>query len=102
LAFEEEEFEDMINIYVAAAIANNRNHEDCNDVPKSCKAATESPLAEKWDMAIIAKLDAIGHDQVFGDFVELLERRKALPCNWVYKIKRDGADNVQQFKARLD
>jgi hypothetical protein len=24
-----------------------------------------------------------------------------LPSHWVYRIKRDGAGNVQQFKARL-
>jgi hypothetical protein len=45
--------------------------------------------------------DAIGQNQVFGDFVELPEGRNALPSHWVYKIKRDGAGNVQRYKARL-
>jgi hypothetical protein len=33
--------------------------------------------------------------------VELADGRKAFPSHWVYKIKRDGTGNVQQFKARL-
>ena len=33
--------------------------------------------------------------------MELPEGRKALPSHWAYKIKHDGAGNVQQFKARL-
>jgi hypothetical protein len=33
--------------------------------------------------------------------MELPEGRKALPSHWVYKIKRDGAGNVQQFKGRV-
>jgi hypothetical protein len=36
-----------------------------------------------------------------GDFVELSERRIALVSHWVYKIKRDGAGNVQRNKPRL-
>jgi len=101
LALEDEEFEDMIPIYAAAAISNNHDHEDGIDDPKSYKAATESPLAEKWDTAMKAELDVIGQHQVFGDFVELPEGRKVLPSHWVYKIKRNGAGNVQRFKARL-
>jgi hypothetical protein len=58
LTLEDEEFEDMIPIY-AAAVASN-DHEDGIDDSKSFKAATESPLADKWDMTMKAELDAIG------------------------------------------
>jgi hypothetical protein len=100
LALEDEEFEDMIPIYVEAAISNNHNHDDGIDDAMSYKPATESLLTEKWDTAISGELDEIGQHQVFGDFVELLEGRKAVPSHWVYKIKCDGAGNVQRFKAR--
>jgi len=99
LALEDEEFEDMIPIYAAAVISDDQ--EDGIDDPKSYKAATESTLADKWDTAMKEELDAIGQHQAFGDFMELPEGRKALPSHWVYKIKRDGAGNVQQFKGRV-
>jgi hypothetical protein len=49
LALEDEELEDMIPIYAAAAISDD--HEDGID-PKSYPAATMSPLAEKCDTAM--------------------------------------------------
>jgi hypothetical protein len=100
LALRDEELEVMIHIYATAAISDD--HEDGIDDPKSYKAATEPPLADKWDTAMTEEFDAIGQHQVFGDFVELPEGRKALPSHWVNNIQRDGADNVQRFNARLD
>jgi len=47
------------------------------------------------------EFNAIGQHQVFGEFVELPEGRKALRSHWVYKIKRNGATNVQRFNATL-
>jgi len=73
LVLKDEEFEDMIPIYAAAAISNNHHHKDGIDDPKFYKAATESPLANKWDTAMKEQLNAIGQHQVFGDFVELPE-----------------------------
>jgi hypothetical protein len=99
LSLEDEEFEDMIHIYAAAAISDD--HGDGIDNPKSYKAATESPLANNWDMVMKEKLDAIGQQQVFGDFVALPEGRKALPNHRVHKMKREGAGNVQWFKSRI-
>jgi hypothetical protein len=99
LALEDEEFEDGIPICAAAAISGD--HDDGIDDPKSYKAAPESPLAEIWDTAIKDELHAIGQHQIFADFMELPEGRKALPSHWAYKIKRDGAGNVQWFKATL-
>jgi len=75
LALEDEEFVEMIPIYTAPAISNNGDHEDGIHNPKSCKSATESPLAENLDTAMEEELDAIGLHQVFGDLMELPEGR---------------------------
>ena len=70
LALKDEEFEDMIPIYAAAAISND--HEDGIDNPKSYKAATESPLADKWDTAMKEELD---------DLVSI----KSLEISWSFR-----------------
>jgi hypothetical protein len=95
---EDEGFDDIIPIHTAAEICDD--HEDGIDDRKSYKAATEFPLTIKCHTVMKEELEGIGQHQVFGDFMELPEERKALPGHWVHKIKRDGASNVQRFKAR--
>jgi len=65
---------------------------------KTSKAPTESLLVEKLNTAIKGEFDSIGQQQVFRDFKELLEERKAVPSRWVYIIKSDWAGSVQRFK----
>jgi len=97
LALKDQEFEDVSLTYTGAAIYDDHKY---SIHPKSFKAASKSPLTEKWDTVMKEQLDAIGQHRVLGDFVQLPEGRKALPSHWVYKILRDGAGNVQRFDAR--
>jgi hypothetical protein len=98
LALEDEEFENMIPIDTAAAISVD--HQQAIDT-KLNKAVTKSLLADQWDTAMTVEFHYIGHHQVFGDFMEIPEGKMALASHWVYKIERNGAGNVQWFKARL-
>jgi hypothetical protein len=90
LHFEDVEFEDMIPLYAAAAIPKNHDCEDEIDDQKSCKAATESPLATKQDTAMKEQFHATSQDQLFGDFVERPEGRKVLPSDLLCTIKCNG------------
>jgi len=58
LALEDEELENMIPIYAAAAITDN--HENGIDDWKFDRVATEFPLADECDTWIKGKLDVIG------------------------------------------
>jgi len=98
LALEDEEFEDMIPISAAAILSND--YDEGID-PKSYKSATQSALTETWNMVMKEELDANGQHYVFGYLVELPDRRKASPCEWVYMIQNNGAGNVWWLKARL-
>jgi hypothetical protein len=83
----------MIPIYAAAMIS--KDYEACIDNQKSYKAVAKSPLAATLYAVMKPELDAIHQHQVFGNFVEFPEGRKAFSSRWVYKIERNEADNVQ-------
>ena len=41
------------------------------------------------------------HKNKTCDLVPLSQRRKAIGNKWVYKIKHDGNDQVERYRARL-
>jgi len=51
-------------------------------------------------MGMKNEIPGIGQHHVFGEFMELPEWRKALPCHCVYNIKCDGAGSGERFKGR--
>jgi len=101
LAPDNEEYDDYLAPIFAAACISDSSATDSIIDPKSLKAALESSHSDEWDKAMREELSAIEQNEVFGDLMELPEGRKAIPSHWVYKVKCDGAGNVQRFKARL-
>jgi hypothetical protein len=68
---------DMIPIYSIAEILNNYNHRDSIDNAMSLNSEPESPLTRYWNMAITQVRDTTVQHHVFGDCVELPEKRMA-------------------------
>jgi len=99
LALEHKAFEAMVSICGAAVLHDQ--HEVGINNPKCFDPATVAPLTEKCHIVMKEELDAICPHWVIGDFMKHSEGGKAMPIHWVYKIKCNGARNVQQFNPSL-
>jgi hypothetical protein len=53
-----------------------------------------------WMTTMQEEIEAL-HKNNFCDFVPLPQGRMAIGNKWVYKIKRDDNDQVEQYCARL-
>lgn len=53
-----------------------------------------------WMAAMQEEIESLHRNKTW-DLVVLLEGRKAIGSKWVYKIKRDGNDQVERYRARL-
>jgi hypothetical protein len=53
-----------------------------------------------WMTTMQEEIEAL-HKNNFWDFVPLPQGRMAIGNKWVYKIKRDDNDQVEQYCARL-
>uniref|UniRef100_A0A2N9GLP2 Gag-Pol polyprotein n=1 Tax=Fagus sylvatica TaxID=28930 RepID=A0A2N9GLP2_FAGSY len=68
--------------------------------PSTFHEATKSQEAPMWMVAMQEEIEAL-HKNKTWDLVPLPQGRKAIGNKWVYKIKRDGNDQVERYRARL-
>jgi hypothetical protein len=68
--------------------------------PSTFPEALNSSDASQWMAAMHEEIEALHRNKTW-DLVELPKGRKAIGNKWVYKIKRDGNDQVERYRARL-
>ncbi|KAH9707030.1 Integrase catalytic domain-containing protein [Citrus sinensis] len=68
--------------------------------PSTFHEALESSDIALWMTAMQEEIEAL-HKNKTWELVPLPHGRKAIGNKWVYKIKRDGNDQVERYRARL-
>ncbi|KAH9669265.1 hypothetical protein KPL70_021724 [Citrus sinensis] len=68
--------------------------------PSTFHKALESSDIALWMTAIQEEIEAL-HKNKTWELIPLPRGRKAIGNKWVYKIKRDGNDQVERYRARL-
>ncbi|CAI7730325.1 unnamed protein product [Closterium sp. NIES-54] len=68
--------------------------------PATLKEALESRDAEEWNKAMESELKSIEENGTW-ELVELLEGRKAIMSNWLFKIKSYADGEIERYKSRL-
>ena len=68
--------------------------------PSTFHKALNSSDVTLWMTAMHEEIEAL-HKNKTWELVPLPHGRKAIGNKWVYKIKRDGNDQVERYRARL-
>ncbi|KAH9659545.1 hypothetical protein KPL70_023885 [Citrus sinensis] len=71
-----------------------------NGEPSTFHEALESSDIALWMIAMQEEIKAL-HKNKTWELIPLPRGRKAIGNKWVYKIKRDGNDQVERYRARL-
>lgn len=70
------------------------------DDPETVEEALSRHDGLQWKKAILDEYNSLLLNQTW-DLVDLPPNRKAIPCKWVFKTKRDGDGVIVRHKARL-
>jgi Reverse transcriptase (RNA-dependent DNA polymerase)/gag-polypeptide of LTR copia-type/Integrase core domain/GAG-pre-integrase domain/Zinc knuckle len=70
------------------------------DEPQSLKEVQQREDWQLWEASMHEEYAALRSKGVFTE-VDLPDDVKALPCRWVYKIKRDQHGKVEKYKSRV-
>lgn len=70
------------------------------DEPATIDEALKGNHAKEWKEAAILEYSALMENNTW-ELVKLPKRRKAIRCNWVFRVKYDGNGEVERFKGRL-
>ena len=73
--------------------------EESSEEPCSFEEAVTSPCKVKWEKAMEEEIKSL--DDNVWELVEPPAGWKIVGSKWVYKIKHDGEERVQRYKARL-
>lgn len=68
--------------------------------PSNLQEAMSSPDVSQWMETMQEEIEAL-HKNKTWELVPLPQGRKAIGNKWVYKIKRNGDDQVEWYRARL-
>ena len=68
--------------------------------PSTFHEAIKSLHKSLWMIAMQEEIEALDKNKTW-DLISLLQGRKAIGNRWVYKIKRDANNQVEQYRARL-
>ncbi|GJY77060.1 retrovirus-related pol polyprotein from transposon TNT 1-94 [Tanacetum coccineum] len=68
--------------------------------PSTLQEALNNPDASFWKEAMQEEIEAL-HKNKTWELVPLPGGRKSIGNKWVYKIKRNGDDQVERYRARL-
>lgn len=68
--------------------------------PSSYQEVLKSSEKDKWIEAMNKELTSLEENQTW-ELTDLPKNRKALPCKWIFKIKRNPDGTVDKYKARL-
>lgn len=88
---------DYVFTFVSGSEVTSSSTEDCLLASLFYHQAASNP---DWQEAMMKESQAPEANNTW-DIVPLLQRKKVIPCKWIYKIKQRADGSIEKFKSRL-